>query len=91
LPPIGAFLQYFQFASVLAFVILGVALVALMTGLSWLLPSKSSPGCDHSARAADGQRLDQLQHRFYLVALIFVIFDVGRLCIRSPSSSATGC
>ncbi len=72
--------MYFQFASVLAFSLLGVALVALMTGLSWLLrPHNPEPGKLATYECGEpptGSAWINFNIRFYLVALIFVIFDV---------------
>jgi len=72
--------MYFQFASVLVFLILGVALVALMTGLSWLLrPHNPEPGKLATYECGEpptGSAWINFNIRFYLVALIFVIFDV---------------
>ncbi len=74
------FAMYFQFASVLAFVLLGVALVALMTGLSWLLrphnPEPSKLSTYECGEPPTGSAWINFNIRFYLVALIFVIFDV---------------
>ena len=72
--------MYFQFASVLVFLILGVALVALMTGLSWLLrPHNPEPGKLATYECGEpptGSAWINFNIRFYLVALVFVIFDV---------------
>jgi NADH-quinone oxidoreductase subunit A len=72
--------MYFQFASVLVFLLLGAALVALMTGLSWLLrPHNPEPGKLTTYECGEpptGSAWVNFNIRFYLVALIFVIFDV---------------
>jgi len=72
--------MYFQFASVLVFLVLGVALVALMTGLSSLLrPHNPEPGKLATYECGEpptGSAWINFNIRFYLVALIFVIFDV---------------
>ena len=72
--------MYFQFASVLVFLLLGVALVAMMTGLSWLLrphnPEASKLGTYECGEPPTGSAWINFNIRFYLVALIFVIFDV---------------
>ena len=72
--------MYFQFASVLVFLILGALLVALMTGLSWLLrPHNPEPGKLTTYECGEpptGSAWINFNIRFYLVALIFVIFDV---------------
>lgn len=72
--------MYFQFASVLVFVALGAGLVALMTGLSWLLrPHNPQPGKLISYECGEvpaGGAWMNFNIRFYLIALVFVIFDV---------------
>jgi NADH-quinone oxidoreductase subunit A len=72
--------MYFQFASVLVFFILGVALVALMMGLSWLLrphnPEASKLSSYECGEPPTGSAWMNFNIRFYLVALIFLIFDV---------------
>ncbi len=72
--------MYFQFANVLIFVALAVGLVALMTGLSWLLrPNNPEPGKMSTYECGEpptGGAWINFNIRFYLVALIFVIFDV---------------
>lgn len=72
--------MYFQFASVLVFLALGAGLVALMTGLSYLLrPHNPEPGKLATYECGEpptGSAWINFNIRFYLVALIFVIFDV---------------
>jgi len=72
--------MHFQFASVLVFLILGALLVALMTGLSWLLrphnPEPSKLQTYECGEPPTGNAWINFNIRFYLVALIFVIFDV---------------
>jgi NADH-quinone oxidoreductase subunit A len=72
--------MHFQFASVLVFLLLGAALVALMTGLSWLLrphnPEPSKLTTYECGEPPTGDAWINFNIRFYLVALIFVIFDV---------------
>src|SRR3990172_4298165 len=72
--------MYFQFASVLAFLFLGALLVGLMTGLSSLLrPNNPEPGkllTYECGEPPTGNAWINFNIRFYLVALIFVIFDV---------------
>ncbi len=72
--------MYFQFASVLVFLTLGAGLVALMTGLSFLLrPHNPEPGKLATYECGEpptGSAWINFNIRFYLVALIFVIFDV---------------
>ena len=72
--------MYFQFASVLVFLILGAVLVASMTGLSALLrpnnPEPSKLTTYECGEPPTGNAWINFNIRFYLVALIFVIFDV---------------
>jgi len=70
----------FQFANVLIFVALAMVLVGLMTGLSWLLrPHNPEPGKMSTYECGEpptGGAWINFNIRFYLVALVFVIFDV---------------
>jgi NADH-quinone oxidoreductase subunit A len=70
----------FQFANVLVFLVLGALLVALMTGLSWLLrphnPEFGKLQTYECGEPPTGNAWINFNIRFYLVALIFVIFDV---------------
>lgn len=70
----------FQFSSVLVFLALGAVLVGLMTGLSYLLrPHNPEPGKLTTYECGEpptGSAWINFNIRFYLVALIFVIFDV---------------
>jgi NADH-quinone oxidoreductase subunit A len=72
--------MYFQFASVLAFLFLGALLVGLMTGLSALLrphnPEPAKLATYECGEPPTGSAWINFNIRFYLVALIFVIFDV---------------
>ncbi|OFV82008.1 MAG: hypothetical protein A2W26_01645 [Acidobacteria bacterium RBG_16_64_8] len=72
--------MYFEFASVLVFVLLAVLFVALMTGLSWLLrphnPEVAKLTTYECGEPPTGGAWMNFNIRFYLVALIFVIFDV---------------
>ena len=72
--------MHFQFASVLVFLLLGALLVALMTGLSWFLrphnPEASKLTTYECGEPPTGSAWINFNIRFYLVALIFVIFDV---------------
>ncbi len=72
--------MFFQFANVLVFVALAMGLVALMTGLSWLLrPNNPEPGKMSTYECGEpptGGAWINFNIRFYLVALVFVIFDV---------------
>jgi NADH-quinone oxidoreductase subunit A len=72
--------MHFQFASVLDIFILGIALVALMMGLSALLrpnnPEASKLSSYECGEPPTGSAWMNFNIRFYLVALIFLIFDV---------------
>jgi NADH-quinone oxidoreductase subunit A len=72
--------MYFDFASVLVFLLLGVGLVALMSGLSWLLrPHNPEPlklSTYECGEPPTGNAWINFNIRFYLIALVFVIFDV---------------
>lgn len=72
--------MFFQFANVLVFVALAAGLVGLMTGLSALLrPDNPEPGKMSTYECGEpptGGAWINFNIRFYLVALVFVIFDV---------------
>ncbi len=72
--------MFFQFGNVLVFVLLAAGLVGLMTGLSWLLrPHNPEPGKMSTYECGEpptGGAWINFNIRFYLVALVFVIFDV---------------
>ncbi len=72
--------MHFQFANVLVFMFLGAALVALMSGLSSLLrphnPEALKLSTYECGEPPTGNAWINFNIRFYLVALIFVIFDV---------------
>jgi NADH-quinone oxidoreductase subunit A len=72
--------MFFQFANVLVFIALAMGLVGLMTGLSWLLrPHNPEPGKMATYECGEpptGGAWINFNIRFYLVALVFVIFDV---------------
>jgi NADH-quinone oxidoreductase subunit A len=72
--------MFFQFANVLVFVALAAGLVGLMTGLSALLrPNNPEPGKMTTYECGEpptGGAWINFNIRFYLVALVFVIFDV---------------
>ena len=69
-----------EFANVLVFLGFGALLVALMTGLSWLLrPHNPEPGkleTYECGEAPVGPAWFNFNPRFYIVALIYIIFDV---------------
>jgi NADH-quinone oxidoreductase subunit A len=70
----------FQFANVLVFLLLGAITAGLMLGLGWLL----RPSNPHSRKLStyecgeppSGSAWINFNIRFYLIALVFVIFDV---------------
>lgn len=72
--------MFFQFGNVLVFALLAAGLVGLMTGLSWLLrPHNPEPGKMSTYECGEpptGGAWINFNIRFYLVALVFVIFDV---------------
>jgi NADH-quinone oxidoreductase subunit A len=72
--------MYFQFANVLVFAVLGLALCALMLGLGALLrPANPHPGklaTYECGEPPSGPAWINFNIRFYLIALVFVIFDV---------------
>jgi len=70
----------FQFTNVLVFAALGFVLCALMLGLGLLLrPSSPTPGKLSTYECGEpttGSAWINFNIRFYLIALVFVIFDV---------------
>src|SRR5262245_34925220 len=72
--------MYFQFANVLVFFLLAFVLCGLMLGLGLLLrPSNPSPGkltTYECGEPPSGPAWINFNIRFYLIALVFVIFDV---------------
>ena len=70
----------FHFANVAVFFGLGVALVALMMGLGSLLrpdnPQARKLGTYECGELPTGNAWINFNIRFYLIALVFVIFDV---------------
>jgi NADH-quinone oxidoreductase subunit A len=71
---------YFQFASVFVMLLLGMVLCGLMLGLGALLrPSNPHPGklaTYECGEPPSGPAWINFNIRFYLIALVFVIFDV---------------
>ena len=68
-----------DYATVLVFIVLGAVTVALMLGLSrWFAPSAPSAVALHLRvrEVPYGSSWVQFNIRFYVVALIFIIFDV---------------
>jgi NADH-quinone oxidoreductase subunit A len=72
--------MYFQFTSVVVMLLLGVGLCGLMLGLGALLrPSNPHPGklaTYECGEPPSGPAWINFNIRFYLIALVFVIFDV---------------
>jgi NADH-quinone oxidoreductase subunit A len=72
--------MYFNFANVLVFLILGLGLSAMMLGLGRLLrpsnPLAPKLGTYECGEPPTGSAWINFNIRFYLIALIFVIFDV---------------
>lgn len=72
--------MHFQFASVLVFFGLGILLVAAMSGVSWLLrphnPEPAKLTTYECGEPPTGGAWINFNIRFYLIALVFVIFDV---------------
>lgn len=69
-----------EFATVLVFIVLGAVTVALMLGISRLLsprnPSAAKLSTYECGEIPVGTSWVQFNIRFYVVALIFIIFDV---------------
>jgi NADH-quinone oxidoreductase subunit A len=72
--------MYFDFANVLVFLLLGLFLSAMMLGLGRLLrpsnPLVPKLGTYECGEPPTGSAWINFNIRFYLVALVFVIFDV---------------
>ena len=72
--------MYFQFASVAVMFLLGLGLCGIMLGLGALLrPSNPHPGkltTYECGEPPSGPAWINFNIRFYLIALVFVIFDV---------------
>ena len=72
--------MYFDFANVLVFLLLGLFLSAMMLGLGRLLrpsnPLVPKLGTYECGEPPTGSAWINFNIRFYLIALIFVVFDV---------------
>ncbi|RMD83677.1 MAG: NADH-quinone oxidoreductase subunit A [Candidatus Dadabacteria bacterium] len=70
----------FDYANVLVFVALGIALCALMLGLGALLrpanPERTKLTTYECGELVTGDSWINFNIRFYLVALVFIVFDV---------------
>jgi NADH-quinone oxidoreductase subunit A len=71
---------YFHFGNVLVFLLLGLVLAATMLGLGRLLRPRNPEAAKLSSyecgEPATGSAWINFNIRFYLVALVFVVFDV---------------
>lgn len=72
--------MYFDFGNVLVFLLLGFVLAAMMLGLGRLLrpqnPEAAKLSSYECGELATGSAWINFNIRFYLVALVFVVFDV---------------
>ena len=72
--------MYFHFGNVLVFLLLGFVLAALMLGLGRLLrpqkPEAAKLSSYECGELPSGSAWINFNIRFYLVALVFVVFDV---------------
>ena len=72
--------MYFDFGNVLVFLLLGFVLAAMMLGLGRLLRPRNPEAAKLSSyecgEPATGSAWINFNIRFYLVALVFVVFDV---------------
>ncbi len=70
----------FQLANVLVYISLGAITAALMLGLGWLLrpsnPERMKLSTYECGEPPSGSAWINFNIRFYLIALVFVIFDV---------------
>ena len=70
----------FEFANVLVYILLGAITAALLLGLGWLLrpsnPERRKLSTYECGEPPSGSAWINFNIRFYLVALIFVVFDV---------------
>jgi NADH-quinone oxidoreductase subunit A len=74
-----------QYLTILIFGSLAVLLVSLLLGISWLIrPSRRQPGKYQPYESGVdpiGERWTQSQVRYYIFALLFVMFDVEAVFI----------
>jgi NADH-quinone oxidoreductase subunit A len=71
----------FSFASVLLFLVVGFAILAAVLVLSRLIQPKGKPGADkyipyECGEVPEGSAWVRFNIRYYVIALIFLIFDV---------------
>src|SRR5881396_2081000 len=87
--------MYFQFANVLVFFALALVLCGLMLGLGILLrPSNPSSGKLSTYECGEppsGPAWINFNIRFYLIALVFVIFDVELAFVYPVSAVFRDC
>ena len=76
----GPVRMYVQFATVAVVLLLGVAMCGLLMGLGWLLrPANPTPeklSTYECGEPPSGPAWINFNIRFYVIALVFVIFDV---------------
>ncbi len=75
-----------SFAGVLVFLVAGFFILALVLWLSRLIQPKGTPGPDkyipyECGEIPEGSAWIQFNIRFYVFALIFIIFDVEIICL----------
>jgi NADH-quinone oxidoreductase subunit A len=71
----------FSFASVLLFLVVGFVILAVVLVLSRLIQPKGKPGADkyipyECGEVPEGSAWIRFNIRYYVIALIFIIFDV---------------
>jgi NADH-quinone oxidoreductase subunit A len=76
----------FGFASVLLFLVGGFFILVAVLLLSHLIQSKGKPGIDkyipyECGEVPEGSAWVRFNIRFYVIALIFIIFDVEIICL----------
>ena len=79
--PRGVGIMLFSFASVLMFLVVGFIILAFVLWLSRLIQPKGKPGPDtyipyECAEVPEGSAWIRFNIRFYVFALVFIIFDV---------------
>jgi len=77
--------MFFDFANVLVFLIIGVLFVSFTLIFSWIVrPHKPNPGKATSYECGErtiGSSWVRFNIRFYVIALLFIIFDVEILLL----------
>ena len=81
----------FQFANVLVFLLLGAITAGLMLGLGWLLrpanPESRKLSTYECGEPPSGSAWINFNIRFYLIALVFVIFDIQYLGVLAQAGA----